>query len=1019
MVLPPRSQKAMAATAMKAVECAICLINELDEVDIDGIPMRVHVGLSWGPICSYAIGGVYGKWEHLTCGRAIEDLGPALSEAKAGEIGLSEAIYDILKLMGTTEEVVFPRGAILARVVHQSGYEAEADKFSVSSNESPHDRVKESGGSHTQGAKTDFDLSVFRRGESARSSQRQSEQWEQELRKSVYILGVSQNADVADSPKKFMIPNQTTTPARAESGLKAVIKEGAAEGTSRWTERLVCGVHCMIIRLHLCLTIRYTITPLTQINTSMLRTFVPSPILSNVEAARSGWLMYFRPVTVLFLKISREVLQKDLESEESRMMELDDLQFLYSRLQKILFTQQATIKELTQDDKGIVMVAGFGIPPAVHDDEPTRAVKSAVAIAQLMEEAVLDFSIGITTGHAFVASIGSKERREFAMIGPNVNLAARLMCLSNNPGILVEETTKTASEYCVEYETLGEVKVKGKEENVHIYMPIIVHKRSRAHSTATSSRSSGRSSTRKSSMNSVTSFERRSSARSGSYRSTQGQKSDQLKALEETSSKSSAISPVVESATTSDADVDEFLFETDLYGNSVLREEIIGKLHELWRMKSGCKYLVVGQPGMGRQAFSRSIAEAADSIGIVTLMGFGSNSLKRFNGWHDIFDHILLEVDDNNDEDADSFKKGDSTDTPRRHLSHRMSIVNGKVTWSVKELMNKNSEKVKTRLSEVLSGDQLEYLALLNDALGTNFPESKASSRLTKESVRLERACGILLQILKLFLKNLLPNMKTNGRLVIIFDAAKHLDSESALLLERLMNDIISEKILFLFTAECVREKEVLPEKYERIHEMLLAPEQKYGIQKRSLQPMSAQEYISYFFRAVPQRPLCPYFGSINFRRTGGIPAFVGHSIMHLQNHKAFKKMNKLVSVDMKVVEELETPPEIVAKVLASQSVLSAREQLIASVCSVCGTRFSYDMLEAAYPVESDKERGLLKEDFFGLVKEKILIRRFGTPQRMLETRKSTGQLKTRRQSVSVRSQKPKRHSALSSLSLS
>ena len=50
------------------------------------------------------------------------------------------------------------------------------------------------------------------------------------------------------------------------------------------------------------------------------------------------------------------------------------------------------------------------------------------------------------------------------MIGPNVNLAARLMCLPMNPGILVEQTTMLASEYSVEYQHLGEVKVKGKEE---------------------------------------------------------------------------------------------------------------------------------------------------------------------------------------------------------------------------------------------------------------------------------------------------------------------------------------------------------------------------------------------------------------------------------------------------------------------------------------------------------------------------------------------------------------------------
>ncbi len=36
-------------------------------------------------------------------------------------------------------------------------------------------------------------------------------------------------------------------------------------------------------------------------------------------------------------------------------------------------------------------------------------------------------SVGVTTGKVFLGAVGSETRREFAMVGDTVNLAARLM----------------------------------------------------------------------------------------------------------------------------------------------------------------------------------------------------------------------------------------------------------------------------------------------------------------------------------------------------------------------------------------------------------------------------------------------------------------------------------------------------------------------------------------------------------------------------------------------------------------
>lgn len=70
------------------------------------------------------------------------------------------------------------------------------------------------------------------------------------------------------------------------------------------------------------------------------------------------------------------------------------------------------MKEFTVDDKGCVLVVAFGVPPLVHSDEPSRAVRAAVEMAREIEGFELEYDMGITTGTAFCASVGSRARRE-------------------------------------------------------------------------------------------------------------------------------------------------------------------------------------------------------------------------------------------------------------------------------------------------------------------------------------------------------------------------------------------------------------------------------------------------------------------------------------------------------------------------------------------------------------------------------------------------------------------------------
>ena len=62
----------------------------------------------------------------------------------------------------------------------------------------------------------------------------------------------------------------------------------------------------------------------------------------------------------------------------------------------------------------------------VLEDVPLAAMEAARDVHQKMAEAEKRCKVGVTTGMVF-SLIGSDERKEFTVIGDNVNLAARLM----------------------------------------------------------------------------------------------------------------------------------------------------------------------------------------------------------------------------------------------------------------------------------------------------------------------------------------------------------------------------------------------------------------------------------------------------------------------------------------------------------------------------------------------------------------------------------------------------------------
>jgi class 3 adenylate cyclase/tetratricopeptide (TPR) repeat protein len=160
----------------------------------------------------------------------------------------------------------------------------------------------------------------------------------------------------------------------------------------------------------------------------------------------------------------------DLVGSTARAEQLDpedvraELSSFHSRVRAELERAGGTVEKFIGD----AVVAVFGAP-AVHEDDPERAVRAALAIRDWAVEDGVDVRLAVNTGEALVSVGVRPETGEGLVAGDVINTAARLQAAAPVNGILVGAATQRATRRAIEYRPHAAVEAKGKQQPVPVW----------------------------------------------------------------------------------------------------------------------------------------------------------------------------------------------------------------------------------------------------------------------------------------------------------------------------------------------------------------------------------------------------------------------------------------------------------------------------------------------------------------------------------------------------------------------
>ena len=207
------------------------------------------------------------------------------------------------------------------------------------------------------------------------------------------------------------------------------------------------------------------------VNYDQPESYTPKFLADKILTTRSSIEGERKLVTVLFADVANYTsISEKLDPEEVHQIMDGCFKILMDKIHRY----EGTINQFTGDG----VMALFGAPVA-HEDHPQRACHAALSIQKAMRgygdrlraDLEIDFKmrIGLNSGPVIVGAIGDDLRMDYTAVGDTTNLGSRMESVARPGTILVAKNTYRHTRDFFEFESLGKVELKGKEEPQEAY----------------------------------------------------------------------------------------------------------------------------------------------------------------------------------------------------------------------------------------------------------------------------------------------------------------------------------------------------------------------------------------------------------------------------------------------------------------------------------------------------------------------------------------------------------------------
>lgn len=197
----------------------------------------------------------------------------------------------------------------------------------------------------------------------------------------------------------------------------------------------------------------------------VIRACAPGFIVARLEADHRDWLAEFRTISVVFISLG--------EAAGSATGPAAGLQEAFAAMQSAVEDVDGFVYQALVDDKGVSLLAAFGLPSQAYENDAARAVGCAMGAHRALLDLGRANSIGVTTGLAFTGIYGSDSRRQYTLVGSVMNRGARLAQAADG-GVLCDAATRAASARRggIGFVECPPLELKGIERPVPVWRPI-------------------------------------------------------------------------------------------------------------------------------------------------------------------------------------------------------------------------------------------------------------------------------------------------------------------------------------------------------------------------------------------------------------------------------------------------------------------------------------------------------------------------------------------------------------------